>query len=181
MTTLLQDAISYPETLVAPTLSGASGGPLDRAALAELVADLAADMPAWQHLVRHDPDHRWWTRLLGREDVDAWLLTWPGRGATDLHDHGASAAALTVVEGTLEHVLASRGGGLARETFSAGTLLSVEPGAVHDVRNPTTSPAVSIHAYSPPLSRMTFFRRDAAGLRPVRSVYGNQPETEQSW
>jgi hypothetical protein len=62
-----------------------------------------------------------------------------------------------------------------------GTLLSMQPWAVHDVGNPTGSPAVSIHAYSPPLSQMTFFRRDAAGLRPVHTTHGDEPEMEQPW
>jgi mannose-6-phosphate isomerase-like protein (cupin superfamily) len=181
MATLLHDPIAHPEIPFIATPSGPYEAPLRRGQLVRLVADLARDPSNWQGHVRHEPDRRWWTRLMRHEHFDAWLISWPGQEATDLHDHGGSAAALTVVEGTLEHVLASRGGELSRETLSAGTLLAVEPGAVHDVRNPTALPAVSIHVYSPPLERMTYFRPDGAGLAPVRTVYGDQPEMELSW
>jgi hypothetical protein len=154
---------------------------LRRGQLVRLVADLARDSGHWQHLVRHEPGRRWWTRLVRREHVDAWLITWPGQEATDLHDHGRSAAALTVVRGNLEHVLASRSGQLSRETLNTGTLLSLEPEAIHDVRNTSLLPAVSIHAYSPPLERMTYFRPDGNGLMPVRTVHGDEPETELPW
>src|SRR5664280_2848780 len=136
---------------------------LDRAELSAIVVDLARDRDAWQPLVRHLPERRWWTRLVSDSAVDAWLISWPGREGTDLHDHGASAAALTVVEGTLEHVLAARSGELSREALAPATLLTVEPWAVHDVGNPRGTPAVSIHAYSPPLEQMTFYRRHSGG------------------
>jgi hypothetical protein len=155
--------------------------PLRRGQLIRLVADLAREPATWQQLVRHEPDRRWWIRLIRRGNVDAWLITWPGQEATDLHDHGRSAAALTVVRGSLEHVLASRRGQLSRETLNTGTLLSLEPEAIHDVRNTSLHPAVSIHAYSPPLERMTYFRPDGNGLAPVRTVHGDEPETDLSW
>jgi mannose-6-phosphate isomerase-like protein (cupin superfamily) len=181
MTTLLGEPTSPIETSAIAAPSPTFDAPLRRGQLIRLVADLARDASYWQRLARHEPDRRWWTRLVRHEHVDAWLITWPGDEATDLHDHGRSAAALTVVQGTLEHVLASRGGELSRETLSTGTLLSVEPEAVHDVRNTSRIPAISIHAYSPPLERMTYFRPDAKGLQPVRTVHGNQPETELPW
>jgi mannose-6-phosphate isomerase-like protein (cupin superfamily) len=181
MATLLHDAIAYSETPATARLSPPAEAPLDRHQLAGVVAGLARERRLWRDLMHHNPRQRWWTRLLRHEHVDAWLIVWPGQEATDLHDHGRSAAALTVVEGTLEHVLASRSGSLSRETLSAGTFLSVAPDAVHDVRNPTGIPAVSIHAYSPPLERMTYFRTSSSGLQPVRTVHGDQPEMEQPW
>ncbi len=181
MTIVLREPISHPETAAIAVPSRAYDAPLRRGQLIRLVADLARDPSYWQRLARHEPDHRWWTRLVRHEHVDAWLITWPGQESTDLHDHGRSAAALTVVQGSLEHVLASRSGELSRETLSTGTLLSVEPEAVHDVRNTSRVPAVSIHAYSPPLERMTYFRSDRNGLAPLRTVHGDQPETELAW
>ncbi len=181
MTTALHEPISDLETPVTATHYPRYDGPLRPGQLIRLVADLAHDPSYWLRLAHHDPDRRWWTRLIRHEHVDVWLITWPGQEATDLHDHDQSAAALTVVQGRLEHVLASRSGELSRETLSAGTLLSVEPNAVHEVRNPTRLPAVSIHAYSPPLTSMTYFRPHASGLRPVRTVHGDETEMEQPW
>jgi hypothetical protein len=53
------------------------------------------------------------------------------------------------------------------------------PRAIHDVRNPFQEPAVSVHAYSPPLSAMTFYawRRDR--LTPTRTVRSGAPEPEE--
>ena len=56
----------------------------------------------------------------------------------------------------------------------------VPPGAVHDVSNPHLAPAVSIHAYSPPLSQMTFYRQSAAGLVATRTEHTNGPEREEA-
>jgi len=157
------------------------GTPLDRSDLVELVADIARERDSWSSLVRHGAARRWWTRLVRNAEVDVWLITWPAQEATDLHDHGASVAALTVVEGELEQVLASRSGQLRRDSLRPGTVLTVEPTAVHDVRNPTRSAAVSIHAYSPPLEQMTFYDSHPGGLSSVRTVRGNEPELEHPW
>ena len=52
----------------------------------------------------------------------------------------------------------------------------VAPGVVHDVVNRSSQPAVSIHAYSPRLTRMTFWQVGRGTLLPARTVLTDQPE-----
>jgi hypothetical protein len=48
---------------------------------------------------------------------------------------------------------------------------------VHEVSGAGREPAVSVHAYSPPLTRMTYYDRDtSSGLRVVRTVLSHEPE-----
>lgn len=145
--------------------------PLSVDDLASLVCDLAENPDAWRHRLRFNTDERWWTRLAGDEVADVWLLTWVTDTNTDLHDHGDSAGAFIVVAGELEEVRpAADGASLDATRLGTGDLRFVEPGAVHDVRNPGLAPAVSIHAYSPPLRHMTFYEQRAAGPAPTRTV-----------
>lgn len=56
-----------------------------------------------------DPSARWWTRIWHDPDVDVWLLSWLPGHTTELHDHGDSAAAFTVVRGALTETRAEAG------------------------------------------------------------------------
>src|SRR5215469_10860559 len=78
---------------------------LSLAELTSVVRSVAADTRRWQpRLHLPDGNDRWWTRLCKDDRVDIWLLSWlPGQG-TDLHDHGPSAAAFTVVRGLLSEL-----------------------------------------------------------------------------
>src|SRR3954463_16792657 len=119
---------------------------------------------------------RWWTRLHADESVDIWLLTWLPGQLTDLHDHGSSAAAFLVARGRLQEVRANLAGTQHSTVHAAGQTSWIPTGAVHDV-GAVDEPAVSIHAYSPPLQRMTFYDADAAfGLLPSRTVVSEEPE-----
>lgn len=148
---------------------------LDLADLVDAVCGIAADEALWQPRVRFRAESRWWTRLHGDKALDVWLLTWLEDQSTDLHDHGPSAAAFTVLEGKLSEV---RVDGLREETSAvpAGGLVTVAPGVVHDVRNPSGRPAVSIHAYSPPLREMTYYRRESSGRLAVDQVVRRELE-----
>jgi mannose-6-phosphate isomerase-like protein (cupin superfamily) len=116
-------------------------------------------------------DTRWWVRLRGDDTVDVWLLTWVTDSSTDLHDHGESAGAFTVVSGTLEEVRPEGAGGeLAVTALHTGDVRVIDRGVVHDVRSPSLHRAVSIHAYSPPLREMTFYESTEHGPRPTRTV-----------
>jgi mannose-6-phosphate isomerase-like protein (cupin superfamily) len=153
--------------------------PLEVDQLADLVREVARDLSSWQPRVCFRRDERWWTRLSGDETVDVWLLTWVQDTGTDLHDHGDSAAAFTVVSGILDEVRPDGSGGLATTRLRAGQVRTVEPGAVHDVRNPHLRAAISIHAYSPPLREMTFYNHTATGPEPTRTVLTNgEPEVD---
>ena len=143
--------------------------------LAALVRRLASRPRSWRPLVRFTVAKRYWVRLDGPEGVDVWLLTWLPSQVTDLHDDGDSAAAF-VVEGGLTEVWADPLLGTWSTTLHAPAVRIVEPGLVHDVRNGLLTPALSIHAYSPPLSRMTYYDLQDGHLKPVREPATDEPE-----
>jgi hypothetical protein len=149
---------------------------LTTAELAELVQSIAASPEQWRHLVQFDRDERWWTRLPGPEGVDVWLLSWLDSQGTEPHDHGDSSAAFTIVAGTLTEFRPADRGGLVAQELAAGRTQTVLPGQIHDVLNRAAEPAVSIHAYSPPLVRMTYYRATADGLEATRTVETTEPE-----
>lgn len=153
---------------------------LDLAELITLVRAVAPDDTAWRPLVRFDRTTRWWTRLHADDAVDVWLLTWLRDQATDLHDHGGSAAAFTVVSGAVEEVRAGPTGDLTRWNRRRGETRWVAPTVVHDVRNVAVEPAVTIHAYTPPLARMTYYRRTRRRLAAARTVRISEPEAVTS-
>lgn len=137
---------------------------LSQSAMATLVADLAADPRCWPPIVRDRSDRSWWYLLHEERDVDVWLLSRLRDQVTDLHDHGDSREHFRVVAGQLTEVRASRAGALTRTLLSAGQSRSVPVRAVHEVFNDHAEPAISLHAYSPPLARGTFYEREAGRL-----------------
>ncbi len=171
--TLTAPATSAPATnssapLGLPALTNASP-----AGLAGLARVLATRTSIWQPLVRQDPDERYYTRLAGGEGWEAWLLGWwPGQ-STGLHDHGDSAGAFVLLEGTLDETsLAGRprigaAAGLRTRTLQVGDVRSFGPDYVHDVTNNGPVPAVSLHVYGPALSRMTRYGLDDAHVLQV--------------
>ena len=142
-------------------------------ALADLVRVLAGGAAVW---CRDLPSHltlRTSLRLLATEECDVWLLRWPPGTAVTPHDHGCSSGAFTVVSGELAEVRWDAALPYER-SVSPGQVVSIEAGVVHDVLARGTSPALSIHAYSPPLSSMGFY--DVAGQR----LLVRQPVDDQS-
>jgi mannose-6-phosphate isomerase-like protein (cupin superfamily) len=160
-------------TTVAPRTAAALG----THDLSLVVRRIAANPRLWKPAVRFGATDRYWTRLDGPEGVDVWLLTWLPSQGTDLHDHGDSAAAFAVVEGSLTEVRADPTLGVWSTTVRAPAVRVVEPGVVHDVRNDHSAPAVSIHAYSPKLSRMTYYDLEDGALVARREVLGDEPES----
>ena len=159
-----------------PTITGA----LDVDELSALTRSIAAQPDLWQPLVQFQESGRWWTRLDAPPGVDVWLLSWLPSQGTELHDHGASAAAFTIVAGTLTEVRPTQDGALVPQDFPTGRTQTVDPGDRHDVLNTGTEPAVSIHAYSPPLTRMTYWATAPDGtLVPSRTVDTDEPESDK--
>ncbi|GEL25589.1 cysteine dioxygenase [Pseudonocardia sulfidoxydans NBRC 16205] len=152
------------------TLNGPAPDLADLADLTGLTRRVAADVRAGIHEVHVDPDHRWYKRLHGNDFVDVWLISWATEQAAELHDHAGSLGALTVVTGRLtEEFWSVPDTGLRTRTLHAGRSVGFGPGHVHEVSNPSADPAVSVHAYSPPLTAMSYYDVTGGRLRRVRS------------
>jgi predicted metal-dependent enzyme (double-stranded beta helix superfamily) len=148
---------------------------LTLSSLADTVTTVAGDPRLWRQHVHFDSGSRYWHRLATLPDADLWLLTWLPDQQTDLHDHGEATAAFTLVSGSLEEVRVSNGRRVSR-SLAPGQVSWVPAGAVHDVGNRGGSPAISIHAYSPRLTEMTFWDLDDGSLRRVSTVLTDEPE-----
>ena len=145
--------------------------PLGPADLAALTRSVAAQVRTGAHEVVLDPDRRWYRRLHADPFVDVWLISWVAEQATELHDHAGSLGALTVVSGVLDEQRWVPGQGLRSRRLRAGRGATFGLGHVHDVVNTRPEHAVSVHAYSPPLTVMSYYAVDDAGaLRRTRSV-----------
>jgi mannose-6-phosphate isomerase-like protein (cupin superfamily) len=155
---------------------------MSRAELATIVRAVAADESLWlPRLVLPTDGERRWTQLVGYRSVDVWLLSWLPGHSTDLHDHGLSAAAFTVVRGRLNELRQGADGRLHSFRRTPGTVTTVPAGIVHDVHGAGRSPAVSIHAYSPPLREMNYYDLDSYGdLHRIRSVQTSETERESA-
>lgn len=126
-------------------------------------------------------DDRWYTRLRGDDELDVWLISWVPERSTELHDHGGSLGALTVVSGALAETRWD-GEGLRRRVLGAGDQAAFPLGWVHDVvwaPSPVTvsGPTLSVHAYSPPLTAMSYYEvADSERLRRKRTELTESPE-----
>ena len=144
--------------------------PLVLGDLTALTRDVAAEVRAGRHAVHVDPKRRWYRLLRSDHYVDVWLISWATEQAAELHDHAGSLGALTVVSGSLveQRWVGDR---LRSRRVRAGSSLGFPLGHVHDVVNPAPAPAVSVHAYSPPLTAMSYYTVEpGARLRRTRSV-----------
>jgi predicted metal-dependent enzyme (double-stranded beta helix superfamily) len=154
-----------------------SPGRLSPARLGQIVSALAAQPDIWSQLVRFDAGRRWYQRLELADDHEVWLLSWlPGQG-TSLHDHGDAAGAFAVALGQVRERTVLAGGRQVRHRDVAqGTARAFGPKHVHDVSNAFTGPAVTVHAYSPPLTAMRLFELTPSGL-----VQTATDVAEQDW
>jgi mannose-6-phosphate isomerase-like protein (cupin superfamily) len=121
-----------------------------------------ADDPDLLGLLDLNAAERQWTRLISTDDFQLWLIVWPPGASTGWHDHGTASGAFTTLRGHLvEH-----------SWDEARQLLELGPGDarafssshVHDVRNESDQPALSLHAYSPRLRTMTRYEVSSGWL-----------------
>ncbi len=162
-------------TLAADNPAGAGPLPdqparLSPAELGRLVRATAAAEQVWRPILRFSSRPRWFRRLLLAEQYEIWLLTWLPGQHTGFHDHGDAAGAFTVAVGELRESLASPGSRLVRHrTAALGSITRFGGQHLHDVGNVAAEPAVSVHAYSPPLAAMRRYEMRDAGLALLRT------------
>ena len=127
---------------------------LDRAELRDVVGALVADPEPWVRLVRHDPAQRVFERLRLDDRIEIWLICWMPGHDTGFHDHDLSSGAVAVAQGAVVEERLRLGGPPEVHRYVPGDVFDFSPVDIHRVVHAGTTPATTLHAYSPPLRRM---------------------------
>jgi predicted metal-dependent enzyme (double-stranded beta helix superfamily) len=130
------------------------GRDLLREELRGVVEQLAATPRRWRGLLAHDELERRYVQLLRDVHLDVWAIAWVPDNDTGFHDHDVSCGAVAVVEGVLTEDRLCLGGGTRTRRVGAGESFTFAASEIHRVQHAAGLPAVSVHAYSPPLWRM---------------------------
>ena len=151
-------------TLATATTLGSPG--IDRFTPAQLLrtARLLATDPDLSSLVDHHPGGRRWVELESSRYLQIWLVSWPVGTETGWHDHGDSAGAFLAVSGTLGEQTFP-GHRRVDRTLAAGEGRAFGPKHVHNVANTGPEAALSVHLYTPRLTRTTRYVVTPAGLQ----------------
>ena len=154
----------FSDALAARTselLEGA--GTLSEQELAILVTRITERPDLWQPLVVIDRDRRRYELLYDDDSVDIWVLSWMPGQKTGFHDHDRSSVALICAQGELDEGSLSLGLRAEPLRMTPGVVRTGPGGYIHSVSHVEGEPAVSIHAYSPPLTCVGQYRVDSLG------------------
>ena len=143
---------------------------LDRHELRRLVSRIAGDPAQWRPLVRSDGGDRHFEQLWRDDDVDVWVISWANGNDTGFHDHDISQGAVAVVEGELIEERLALAGAPRELHHRAGSVFDFDASHVHRMRQQADTPAVSIHAYSPPLFRLGAYAVESDGTLRRQSI-----------
>lgn len=149
--------------------------------LRRFAAGLAATPERWRHLIRHCDQERVYEQIWDDEDVNAWVICWSDAQDTGFHDHDDSAAAIVGIEGRVQEERLRFGGEPQVHSISPGATIFVPSSAIHRVRHVGVVPAVTIHAYSPPLRRTGAYRVAPGGtLERMAQSFEQELRAEQA-
>jgi predicted metal-dependent enzyme (double-stranded beta helix superfamily) len=142
--------------------------------LRRLVAEIAGRDDLWQPLVISDRRRRRYRLLFEDPRLDIWVLSWMPGQRTGFHDHGASSVALTALQGSvLEQQMRLGAAGIERELVP-GRPQQGAAGYIHSVAHASGEPAVTLHAYSPPLVDVGQYRAGRSGELLRERQHGRQ-------
>jgi predicted metal-dependent enzyme (double-stranded beta helix superfamily) len=130
------------------------GHDLSEEELLAVAREFAAQPELWSEHVAHDPTQRTYRQLLRDEHLDVWLLCWSHDHDTGFHDHDLSSGAVVVAQGAVVEERLRLGGPPSVRRYVPGDVFEFSPVDIHRVTHAGTTPATTIHAYSPPLRRM---------------------------
>jgi quercetin dioxygenase-like cupin family protein len=126
--------------------------------LERFVAGLAGAPALWRHMIRHTSDVRTYEQIWDDPVVNAWVICWSEDQDTGFHDHDESAAAIAVIAGHVREERLRLGHAPRSRILGPGSIFTVPPVAIHRVLHAREEPAITIHAYSPPLVRSGAYR-----------------------
>jgi rhodanese-related sulfurtransferase len=157
--------------------NGPSGAALRTPEELANIVSLFASSDGWMDKVRLRAERRWFERLYHGPDYDIWVISWLPGQSTGFHDHGPSSGAFVVATGILEEHRPDE----RTHVIHPGKPHAFGPDYAHDVRNVSLAPAISIHAYSPPLSEMNEYELDGSRLVPRERASVEAETLDREW
>jgi hypothetical protein len=142
-----------------------SDGRLSIDELKQIVFAIASRPELFEDLVVDDETNRWRLQLFKTDNFEVRILGWEVEQRSDWHDHGGSSGVFVVTQGTLfEMHRASDNLSAESRSYVVGEHGAFGPDYVHDMIHESGKPAVSVHAYSPPLTGFTSYVRTDFGF-----------------
>ncbi len=142
---------------------GVPDGRLNLSDLERVVSSVASRRDLFDDLVVHESGG-WSLHLFVNESFGVKIESWGEDHLVNWHDHGGSSGAFAVTSGTLvEQYRSDDFVGIECRHLRVGDLASFGADHVHDVYR-SGAPAVSVHAYSPPLTGMTHYEHSPVGF-----------------
>lgn len=141
-------------------------GRLDETELESVVTAVAGDRRLWEDLVGPEPPTaRRRIRMHRADNFEVLLIVWSPFEPADWHDHGGASGGYAVVEGELyERYRSGNGSDVESRFLPAGVSGSFGPDHLHYVVPTSGATAVSVHAYSPPLTALTYYEPTRLGF-----------------
>ncbi len=136
---------------------------LERRQLDELTDRLAHRHERWQELIAPEPGRRVYHQVWDTPDANAWLIGWCPEQDTGWHDHDDAAASIVVLSGCVRELRMRLSRLPAARTLTRGASFYVPASAIHRVEHAGSTPAVTLHCYSPPLRRTGSYSIGPAG------------------
>jgi len=143
---------------------------LARNELAELVGAIVRDPALWKPFVQFRTNERHYEQLWRDDHVDIWIISWVDGNDTGFHDHDTSSGAVAVAVGEVVEEQFMLSAAPRRIRHRAGAVFDFDAHHVHRMCQDSRAPAVTIHAYSPPLVRLGAYAVSADGALRRESI-----------
>ena len=133
----------------------------------EALARDVAERGLWHgvELTPTESKTRAYALLYEDEHTEVWLLSWLPGHSTGFHDHGESNVGFSVAHGSLVEQYLCFAGPPRHETLVTGDSRAAGSDYIHCLEWEAGEPALSVHAYSPPLRVVGQYRYDDGVLR----------------
>jgi quercetin dioxygenase-like cupin family protein len=133
-------------------------GALGPTELIEFARALTESLDRQQDLLDAQLCTRVYEEIWSDDYVNAWVICWADDSDTGFHDHDTSTAAIVVLSGSLREERLALSGPPVTRSFGTGSSFHLPASAIHRVRHAGGPPALTVHAYSPPLRRQGVYR-----------------------
>ncbi|WP_158853238.1 cysteine dioxygenase [Saccharothrix deserti] len=138
-------------------------GPPELARIAEAVAKRPE---LWEDTLRETTSERTYVDVFTNDHLGIWAIAWmDDEHDTGYHDHDRSSGAVYVAKGSIRHEQLRLGRRPTGTAVPEGNGFSFDNTFIHRMRRePDAGPTVTIHAYSPPLTRTGQYAEHEDGL-----------------